>query len=322
MIDGYVKWLRSKVGHELIYLVYTIAFVFDDHGKLLVQERYDFDWLSVPGGVLEPHETISQAVIRETYEETGITCTIERFAGVFSHPDYNLLYPNGDRVQPWTAAFVCRTSNSQIQVDGKEALAAQFQPPQVVRSRLPLQYQHALDVILSGNLPFVEPVYYAAQTKPYFPVLRKYVGPANIILPGCLAVIANEQGWILAVHKKQRDIWFLPGGLSDLGETTSGTVVREVREETGLEVEPVSIIGLYSDPRLTYLELSSGDALQTVDLLIECRISGGESRPDGHEIDAVAFKPVEMLLDQPNLDAYHRQLLRDIQNRAEQPFLG
>ena len=41
--DGYIKWLRSHVGNQLIYLVYTNAFVFDDENRLLVQERYDFD---------------------------------------------------------------------------------------------------------------------------------------------------------------------------------------------------------------------------------------------------------------------------------------
>ncbi len=236
-IDGYVKWLRSQVGHELIYLVYTIAFVFDDEGNLLVQKRYDFDWLSVPGGVYEPDETIETAVLREIFEETGIRCSVERFLGVFSHPDYNLLYPSGDEVQCWTAAFVCRADSKNIQVDGQEALAAEFMPPKQAMPKFPLQYQHALQAILTGQQTFIEPVYYQAELKPYYPILRKYVGSARIILPGCVGAIFNEQNEVLAVYKAHKKQWSLPGGLADLGETTTGTARREILEETGIRIK-------------------------------------------------------------------------------------
>ncbi|MBI5960660.1 MAG: NUDIX domain-containing protein, partial [Chloroflexi bacterium] len=97
--DGYVKWVRGHVGHQLIYLVYTTNLVFDDAGRILVQRRYDFDWLGVPGGALEVGESLRNCAAREVYEETGLHVAVERLVGVFSHPDYNLLYPNGDQVQ-------------------------------------------------------------------------------------------------------------------------------------------------------------------------------------------------------------------------------
>lgn len=320
-MDGYVKWLRDQVGHELIYLVYVIAFVFDEDDNLLVQERYDFDWLSVPGGVYEPHETISQTVIRETLEETGIPCDIEAFAGVFSHPDYNLLYPNGDRVQPWTAAFKCRARSKQIKVDGAETLKAAFKPVETVKHRLPLQYQHALETITSGTSPFIEPIYFAPDVLPYYPVVRKYVGRARIILPGCVGAIFNDASEVLAVHKKHKDFWFLPGGLSDLGETTSGTIYRETLEETGLEIEPTRIIGLYSEPQLMYVKMKSGHELQTVDLLMECEITGGSIQPDGVEIDAVEYKSIDWLLSQPHCRPIHNQYLQDLKNRGKNPVI-
>lgn len=320
-LDGYVKWLRSQVGHELIYLVYTIAFVFDEAGNLLVQKRYDFDWLSVPGGVYEPHETIEQAVLREIHEETGIDCTVEKFIGVFSHPDYNLRYPTGDEVQCWTAAFVCRATSTIIQVDGQEALSAEFMPPAQAIAKFPLMYQHALQAILDDKTPFIEPVYYEAELKPYYPILRKYVGPARIILPGCVGAIFNENNDILAVYKKSKNRWTLPGGLADLGETTTGTLRREILEETGLEIEVTDIVGIYSEPEMMYLHLASGDELQTVDLLMTGRVVGGNLKADGEEIAHVQFMPLAELLAQPNLQPLHYQFLNDVKNRPQVPFI-
>ena len=43
-------------------------------------------------------------------------------------------------------------------------------------------------------------------------------------------------------------LWGLPGGAMDLGESVGQAVVREVREETGLEVQPTGLVGIYSDP--------------------------------------------------------------------------
>jgi 8-oxo-dGTP diphosphatase len=65
-------------------------------------------------------------------------------------------------------------------------------------------------------------------------------------LVGVGAVIV-EDGRVLLVQRGREPLkghWSLPGGLIELGESLRGGVVREVREETGLEVEPVELIEL------------------------------------------------------------------------------
>ncbi len=321
--DGYIKWLRSHVGNQLIYLVYTNAFVFDDENRLLVQERYDFDWVSVPGGALEPDESLLDCVRRETYEETGIECTVERLIGIYSHPRYNLLYPNGDQVQQWGATFVCRATSNSIKVDGRETLKASFRPVEEIRHRLPIHYQEMLQFIDSHpNQAHVEEVYSGPNLRPFYSTMRDYVGQARLILPGAGAAAFNENGDLLVAHQKKRRYWDIPGGLADLDESSSATAVRETREETGLEVEPISLISVISDPALTIGTLSNGDEFRSVNLVLGCRVIGGEMRPDGIEVDQIAFKPLDELLAQPNLPPFNRQRLLDILNRENGPFIS
>lgn len=320
--DGYIKWLRAQVGHQLIYLVYAVAFVFDEQGRLLTQERYDFDWLSIPGGALEPHESLAECVLREVLEETGVSCTIERFGGVFSHPQYNLLYPNGDHVQPWTAFFVCRADSTAIEVDGREALQAAFRPIEEIHHQLPPQYRDMLAAAeQTTSEAAIEVVYAEDALQPYFPILRAAVGAERVILPGGTAIIFNEAGEILTVHEKGVNRWGPPAGFADLGESTTATILREVREETGYWVEPVRVLGVYSDPELVHTTFPNGDQAHLVDLILECRIVGGEPHPDQVEIDSIRYMALEELLAQDSLTPLRRQLYTDLINRDRAPFV-
>jgi ADP-ribose pyrophosphatase YjhB (NUDIX family) len=59
--------------------------------------------------------------------------------------------------------------------------------------------------------------------------------------------VPSEHGELLLVHKTDNDLWALPGGAMDVGESIAQTVVREVKEETGIEVEVTGVVGIYTD---------------------------------------------------------------------------
>jgi 8-oxo-dGTP diphosphatase len=93
-------------------------------------------------------------------------------------------------------------------------------------------------------------------------------------IAGVGAVIV-QHGRVLVVQRGQEPLkgaWSLPGGALELGETIEQGIVREVREETGLEVEPLAVIEVFD--RISHDE--SGRVRYhylLVDFL--CRVTGG-----------------------------------------------
>ncbi len=96
----------------------------------------------------------------------------------------------------------------------------------------------------------------------YWRFLLSKVGKSKIIIPGADgAIIKGNQ--ILLVKNKNLKQWFIPGGLQDLDESVEQTVVREIKEEIGIETRVDKLISVYSDPKWakTY---TNGDTLQSL----------------------------------------------------------
>ncbi|MEV6832866.1 NUDIX domain-containing protein [Amycolatopsis sp. NPDC051102] len=111
---------------------------------------------------------------------------------------------------------------------------------------------------------------------------------ANSVVPSVTVAVRNEQGQILLIHKIDNDLWALPGGGHDVGERIADTAVREVREETGLEVEITRLIGTYTDPRHV-IAYDDGEVRQQFSLCYEARWLSGNPREDGTETKAARW---------------------------------
>ncbi len=72
------------------------AFIQDNHGRLLMIRRSDNNLYSIPGGQLEPGETLTQAVVREVKEETGIDVEVTGLIGLYSNPHHVIAYDDGE----------------------------------------------------------------------------------------------------------------------------------------------------------------------------------------------------------------------------------
>ena len=58
-----------------------------------------------------------------------------------------------------------------------------------------------------------------------------------LLQDGAAAIIVNDEGKILLQNRSDKDLWGLPGGCQELGETFKDTIIREVKEETNLEIK-------------------------------------------------------------------------------------
>ena len=84
----------------------------------------------------------------------------------------------------------------------------------------------------------------------YLHDLRAKIGHDLLLTPGVAAVILNDAGHVLLQRRSDDGEWGLPGGAMEPGEEPAESLVREVREETALEVVPERIVGVYRRARL------------------------------------------------------------------------
>ncbi|HEX4996912.1 MAG TPA: NUDIX domain-containing protein, partial [Terriglobia bacterium] len=117
----------------------------------------------------------------------------------------------------------------------------------------------------------------------YMRRIREKVGHDLLLLPSAAMAVFDEEGRVLVGLHADHNIWILPGGLIEPGESPADAATRETWEETGLIVEPLAVIGVYGGPDL-FVDYANGDRAAYIGIVFRGRIAGGEPRPDGAEI--------------------------------------
>jgi len=95
--------------------------------------------------------------------------------------------------------------------------------------------------------------------------------PNKPLTPGVCTVVINKDKEILLHQRSDNDDWSLPGGQMEIGESISDCLLREVREETGLQPKIVRLIGLYTSPKIIF-QFPNGDVYQSFVVVFLCKV--------------------------------------------------
>lgn len=141
----------------------------------------------------------------------------------------------------------------------------------------------------------------------------------NSMVVAASAVVTDNQGRILLQRRSDNDLWALPGGGMDMTDSLPGTAVREVKEETGYDVEITGLVGTYTDPR-HIIEYSDGEVRRQFNVCFTARITGGFLARSEESSEVRFVDPGEI----GDLPMHHTQRLRlqHFLSGAPAPYLG
>jgi ADP-ribose pyrophosphatase YjhB (NUDIX family) len=109
---------------------------------------------------------------------------------------------------------------------------------------------------------------------------------ANSIVVAVTAFVLDERARVLMIRRTDSGRYAIPGGAQEIGESIGATVVREVAEETGIDVEPTGIIGVYADPEHV-IAFSDGEVRQEFSICFRARLLGGTPRTSDESSEVV-----------------------------------
>lgn len=141
----------------------------------------------------------------------------------------------------------------------------------------------------------------------YVKYIREKVGTDEINLTGVNVLIIDNQERVLLQKRAQFPFkWGLIGGIVELGEALEDTCIREAKEESGLDISDLILLGTTSGKE-SRLEFPNGDVTYFISIGYFSKNYSGELIADGIETEELRFFSFEDLPE--NLPTMHRKMI-------------
>ncbi|MEL6922606.1 MAG: NUDIX domain-containing protein [Bacteroidota bacterium] len=125
----------------------------------------------------------------------------------------------------------------------------------------------------------------------YIRKIREKIGNELLLHPAARIIVENDQGEFLCIKRSDNGNHGLPAGGLEENETILQCIIREVREETGIEIEQAEVIGIASDPEKELMHYPNGDRTQYCVVEFYAQRFSGQPRADGVESTEAFFIP-------------------------------
>ncbi|PUB25377.1 NUDIX domain-containing protein [Promicromonospora sp. AC04] len=143
--------------------------------------------------------------------------------------------------------------------------------------------------------------------------------PVNSVVPSVTVAVRDDVGRLLLIHRTDNDLWALPGGGIDPGETVRQAGVRETEEETGYRVRITGLIGIYTDPRHVIV-YSDGEVRAQFSICMRGTVTGGTARTSG-ESSEVVWQQVDRLGELEIHPSMRLRIDHAVDSSRTEPFL-
>lgn len=204
-----------KTDNHLLAKIGQYALIKNNEGHLLVLERARSKTWSLPGGRLDNAEAWDSAFIREIKEELNLDVVeMKPFTTNILTDPYQTKYCIyfDTSIKNFDDIKISSEHSNFKWIGSSELAKIEFEDEQVLK------------------------------------VVSDFLNTQTKFKVGVFGVIFDTDKKVLLCHRNDYDLWNLPGGRLERNESPWDGVVREVREETGLNVRVVKLIGVYSKP--------------------------------------------------------------------------
>ncbi|MBN1303726.1 MAG: NUDIX domain-containing protein [Anaerolineales bacterium] len=122
----------NRLGRQGNLRIGCSATIFDRlRQKVLFTLRADNGKWCLPGGMVEPGESVEEACLREIFEETGLEVVVKRLVGVYSNPDQLVIYPDGNKAHFIVLNFEAEITNGEPRLSNETTDVRFFTPQEL-----------------------------------------------------------------------------------------------------------------------------------------------------------------------------------------------